>query len=994
MKKIILFLIFSFAAFQLSAQQVDVTLHIVDGNGKPLKEVRVNMPGFQAPILSDESGVVKFAAAKGSEVTVSKSNEYLRTIKVSSDNMTVALDENSRIYNIGYNQFVTKELSSASIDGIGYDEIKNSTQTQVLNALYGMIPGLEIYQNGSGAYPDDTYPSINVRGRGSYSGNSVLVLVDGIPRDASYIDVDEVESVSVLKDAASLALYGIRGADGAILVTTKRGGDHRFNISSGYSFGVQTPFRVPEMASPTEYANALNEARSNDGLSPYFSSSDVASIANNSSTVIPTVDWRKMILRNIGFNNDAHLSLDGSTRMAKYFVYADYRSNRGFFKNTGILDGLSTQNAYDALKLRTNLDIVITPTTDVLVNLAARIQQKSGPISGLNLKSMYTTPTVGFPVKYDEIWCRSTLFSNPVQDILGSGTKVDFARRLSADMTIRQSLESLVKGLKAEARIAYDNSADINDDKTFDYTYYNFAPIYDTAGNLSDYSLSQFGNDTGMSFSSYLSTQFMHMSVWGKLGWERNFGEHHINAAFVFNRDKRSYTWANNSFIHHDFILGGNYDYAGKYLATLSASYSASSLMPKGDKFRFYPAISLGWIISKEDFMENVSFVDFLKLRGSFGLVGMDSNLSYDMDKQFNGGGLGYIFVSPTVSAGQTEGSLPSTGVEPELDHKADVGLEFALFHGLTGEIDGFYNKRTNLRTKADNTTSEIIGIGQSDAFNGETTNYGAEFSLGWKQNIGDYSYFIKGNVSWARNKITKIDETYQPYSYLYQQGTKIGQFYGLVADGYYQVSDFDASGNLISGLPTNTFASVQPGDVKYKDLNGDNKIDNYDYTYQLKTNLPELYYGLQLGLNWKGLGFNAWFQGVSQYTIQTTLASVYQPLYGGNKNISKHYLDSYWTASNPQGRYPRLTTLDNSNNYLSSDLWTEDGGFLKLRELDIYYTLPQKITERWKLGEVKVSLRGNNLFSADNVGIFDPEAVNYNYPTARTYSIGLNVTF
>jgi hypothetical protein len=214
------------------------------------------------------------------------------------------------------------------------------------------------------------------------------------------------------------------------------------------------------------------------------------------------------------------------------------------------------------------------------------------------------------------------------------------------------------------------------------------------------------------------------------------------------------------------------------------------------------------------------------------------------------------------------------------------------------------------------------------------------------------------------------------------------------VADGYYQVSDFDASGNLISGLPTNTFASVQPGDVKYKDLNGDNKIDNYDYTYQLKTNLPELYYGLQLGLNWKGLGFNAWFQGVSQYTIQTTLSSIYQPLYGGNKNISKHYLESYWTSSNTQGRYPRLTTLDNSNNYLSSDLWTEDGGFLKLRELDIYYTLPQKITERWKLGEVKVSLRGNNLFSADNVGIFDPEAVNYNYPTARTYSIGLNVTF
>lgn len=895
---------------------------------------------------------------------------------------------------IGYDGFISRRMSSAAIDGVVYDDIKNSTQTQIMNALYGMIPGLAVYQNGSGARPDDTYPSINVRGRGSYSGNQVLVLVDGVPRNASYIDVDEVESVTVLKDAASLAIYGIRGADGAVLITTKRGGKQGFRMSGGYNFGVQTPFRMPEMANPVQYANALNEARANDGLSPYFSSSNIASLRDGSNTFIPTVDWRKEIIKNTGFNNDLHFSMDGSSHLAKFFVYADYRSNRGFFKNTGLIDGQNAQNAYDALKVRSNMNITITPSTEVLVNLAARIQQQTSPVNGTDLTMMYAAPTVGFPVKFNDIWAKTAKFENPVQSILGTGTDCTFSRMLSADMTIRQNLGMLLNGLNVEARISYDNSADISDVKRFSNRYYVFSPIYGSDGSIDDYSLDQYGNDTEMNYSSSLSYQFMHMTVWGKIGYERYFGNHHLNAAAIFNREKRTLTGANNSWVHHDYILTGNYDYSGKYLASVSASYSGSSLMPSGDKFRLYPALSLGWVISKEGFMKNADFVDFLKLRGSFGLVGMDANLDYDMDIQFNGSGLGYIFVSPTMLSGATEGPLPSTGVEPELDMKSDVGVEFEIFHGLSGEVDGFYNKRTNLRTSAVSTLSEVIGIGASDTFNGETKNYGVELSLGWKKQVANLSYYVKGNISYAHNEITKIDEIYHPYPYLTRQGNSIGQFYGLVADGFYQESDFDASGNLLPGIPTSTFASVQPGDVKYKDLSGDGKIDNYDYTWQLKSNLPEIYYGFQLGLDWKGLGFNAWFQGTDRYTITTALSSIYQPLYNGDKNISKHYLENYWTSTNTSARYPRLTTLDNKNNYLSSSLWTEDGRFLKLREIELYYNLPSSVIDKWKLRNVKIFMRGNNLFSIDDVKILDPEAVSFAYPTARTYSIGVNVNF
>lgn len=896
---------------------------------------------------------------------------------------------------IGYDRYVTKDMTSSALDGVTSKDFKHSSQKQILNSLYGLIPGLELFQSGSGARPDDTFPGITVRGVGSYRGTHVLVLVDGIPREASYIDVNEVESVTVLKDAAALAIYGIRGADGAVLVTTRRGGNHSFNISAGYSMGFQQFSRVTEMASPVEYANALNEARANDGLPPFFSGSDVASLINGTNKILPTVEWRNLILRDFGFDNDAHISVDASSKLAKFFVYADYHGNRGLFNNTRLLDDLDCQNSYDGLKIRSNLDIAITPTTTVLVNLAGRIQQQSGPYGGTSLKAMYTAPAVGFPVKHDDVWARSNLIENPVMSILGSGTNTVFSRMLSADFTLRQDLGSLIKGLKLEARLAYDNSADITDRKTFGSEYYIFSPLYDDSGNLFDYSLNKYGNATEMSFSSYLSYQFMQMSVWGKLAWDRKLGDNqHVNAAFVFNRDKRTNTGANTSFIHHDYILTADYDFGRRYLAGVTVNCSGSSYMPEGDKFRIYPALSLGWVVSNEAFLKDVRAIDFLKVRGSFGLVGMDRNLNYDMDIQFNGGGNSYMFVTPNYAGGMTEGALPSTGIEPELDTKANAGIEFQLFNGLSGEVDLFRNSRNNLRTPADNTISEVIGIGLGDAFNGKTVNQGVEFSLGWQQTVGNICYQLKGTATYAKNKVVEYDESYKPESYLYFQGNSIGRFYGLVSDGCYQESDFDASGNLLPAVTSSTFAAVQPGDVKYKDLNGDGTIDNYDYTYQLKSSIPELYYGLQLGLDWKGLGFNLKFQGVSGRTVPTTLPSIYQPLYGGDKNISRHYLGNYWTKGNTQARYPRLTTLDNKNNYLASDLWTEDGSFFKLREVEIYYNLPEKLVGPMAFEEMRVFARGNNVFSFDSIGILDPEAVNFNYPFVRTWSLGLNVTF
>lgn len=904
-----------------------------------------------------------------------------------------AQEKDSLRVDLGFGRVLSS--SAAAVSTLDGDALYGSTQTQALNALYGMIPGLQVFQNGSGFWPDDNTPVLHVRGNGSYSGSHVLVLVDGIPRDASDIDVNEVASVSVLKDAAALAMYGVRGADGAVLITTRRGGDQPFRLRAGYRFGLQTPTGVPAMASPVEFAQALNEARAADGLTPAYSASDIASVADGTNTLIPTADWQALMLRRIGFAHDAHLSIDGSTKATRYYVYADYRSNRGFLRNTRLTPDLNTQAEYYSLKLRSNLDIDITRYTKLIIGLSARLQQEQGPQSGLDLTKMYAAPTLGIPVQYKGSWTRTTLYDNPVGAILGTGNNIRFGRSLSGDVAIRQSFGMWVPGLGAEVRIAYDNAATISDRKSFEYTWLALTPRYDASGNISDYALSQFGNDTEIAFATWLNSQYMRLTGWARIFWDGSFSGHNIHTALIASRDARKLSGAGNSFKHHDFIFALDYDYQGRYLLNVTLSESASSLLATGDKYRFYPAASLGWVLTREPFMQGIHGIDLLKIRASAGLTGMDANLEYDMDKQFNGAGQSYIFMLPNGLNGSREGDLPSVGIRPETEFKANVGLDFAFPFGLSGSVDGFLNRRSGLRTEAANAVSGVLGIGLSDTFTGAVSGRGVEVALRWQRRFGDWTADLGGNLSFVRTRIDYIEEEYRPDAYQYQQGGSLNRIFALESDGFYQASDFNADGTLRSGLPVATFATgLKPGDVKYKDLNNDGRIDNYDYTWLSTPTVPELYYGFQIGLSWRNIGLQAWFQGTGDWLAVTDLAHIYQPLYGGDKNVSQYYLQNRWTPETPAARYPRLTTLENSNNFRDSDIWTANGRYLKLREVQLWYDLPQAWLRTLHLRQTRVFLRGDNLFSLDGVRIFDPEYISLGYPRARTFSVGVNLQF
>lgn len=895
---------------------------------------------------------------------------------------------------LGYGASVAPDETSAAVSFLDGARIEGSTQRQVLNTLYGLLPGLQVYQNGSGYLPADITPVLTVRGKGSYSGNNVLVLVDGIVRDASEVETSEVAGVTVLKDAVSLARYGIRGADGAVLITTRRGGKEPFRLKASLRTGLQTPVGVPRMAGPVAFAGALNEARSLDGLAPYYSASDISSIAAGTNTIIPTTDWQGLMLKKLGTTGDISLSIDGSTKSTRYYIYADYSSNRGFLRNTRLTEDINTQSEFYSLKLRSNLDIDITPTTELAIGLSGRLQQLQGPQGEMDLTAMYAAPTVGIPLRYDNMWVRTNLYDNPVGSILGTGSRADFGRSLSGDITLRQSFDMLLKGLKAEVRVAYDNSAIICDRKSFTYSYLQVSPLYDGAGNLTDYSLAQYGNDTEIAFATWLSSQYMRFTAWAKIGWDRTFGRHSISTALVAQRDGYKLTGAGNSFKHYDFIYSLDYSFAGRYLFSLTLDESASSLLTQGDKFRFYPAASVGWVVSREPFLQGASWLEFLKLRASAGLVGMDANLVYDMDKQFNGAGKDYVFVLGTTQHGAREGDLPSVGVRPETDLKMNVGMDFRFPFGIYGQADLFRNRRTGLRTVAGNAVSGVLGIGLSDAFTGGVTNSGAELALGWKHSFGAVEVDLGATASFVRSRIDHIEEEYSPAAYQYQKGGSTDRYFALVGDGFYSASDFDGTGALKAGIPVSTFGNVVPGDIKYKDLNEDGRIDNYDYTWLPVPTLPELYYGFRIGLSWKGLGFDAIFQGIGDRTVVTNLASIYQPLYGGDKNVSEHYLAGRWTPDAVSPRYPRLTTLENNNNFRDSDVWTENGKYLKLRELELFYDLPSRWIDSIRLQKARIFVRANNLFSIDSVGIFDPEYIELGYPRAKSFLLGLSVQF
>ncbi|MDR1738695.1 MAG: SusC/RagA family TonB-linked outer membrane protein, partial [Candidatus Symbiothrix sp.] len=861
-------------------------------------------------------------------------------------------------------------------------------------------PGLTVLQNGGSEW--DNGPTMYIRGLGGLSGNeNVLVLVDGFERPLSSINKDDVENIQVLKDAAATTIYGLRGTNGVILVNTKKGIYEKTEIAVSYDHAFASPVGLPNFVDAYTYASGMNEARRLDGAAPEYNEYAMERFRTGDSPYLyPNVDWMNEIYRQNGATNQYNVSIRGGGSKARYYGSMNLISNSGFMKQESVFSDNNTQMLYSKMNTRINLDIDITPLTDFIVRMNGILAEQNVPGSGYSFVSdLYSLPSAAFPIKTESgAWGSSDIWtSNPVARSAASGNTIYHSRSLSSDAELRQRLDPFVEGLSFGARVGYDNYAQLNDATTRTYAYEIQNITYGADGLPSLIGKTTGGKDEANSFSHGLSTQWRRFAFEAAAYYHRVWEKSKLDANLVYSLENYTGTGQNNITNRMHYGLSAHYGYLNRYFIDGAFAISGSNQLPPDDKYGYFPAVSAAWLASEEDFLKANSFVNFLKLRASWGITGRDYRPEANMYRQTFGSGTGYPFTSTeTNTSGMKENRYPSYGMTYEKAYKSNVGMDVLMFKNLDLTVDAFLENRRDILVLSSGTLSSLIGQSLPYANVGAVDNKGVELGLTYSDRIGDFTYQVSGNFAYTRSKVIESGEEFKPDEYSREKGRPVSQIFGYEASGYYTADDFDADGILLSTLPANAlYKDLAPGDVKLVDKNGDNVINEYDRTYiGYNSVCPEIYYSASISLEYKGIGIDALLQGATNYTAQLTLTGLYRPL-TGNTTMSQYYYDNRWTPETPNARFPRLTLLDNANNTAMSTVWITDRSFAKLRHCEVYY----RFTNDWLFGalgikDVKLYVRGLDLLTFSNITETDPELLSSGYPLAKSINLGCKITF
>lgn len=752
------------------------------------------------------------------------------------------------------------------------------------------------------------------------------------------------------------------------------------------------------MADAYTYAMAQNEALHYDGLPLQYTAKQLENFKQGTNpNFYPNTDWVKEGMRDFSQNNQFNIMVRGGGQRVRYMALLDYKNEFGLLNEdyTHYSDRYNSQIRNYELDLRINLDVDVTPATKVKFSLYGIIAEDKRPNTGIDaiFQNLYNVPSAAFPIKTaNGNWGSNSVFKmNPIAAIADVGYVQENRRLLEGDMRLTQDLSMFVKGLNAEVAVAYDNSATYQDigSKTYLYEIFNQTvaglPTTKTEGS----------NSTLQVSSSKLSDQFIRASVEAKLNYDRTFNKHQVAASVVYRQEMEEPLGVNGAYYRQNVMGFAGYNYDNRYMLDVVANYYGTSVLLEGDKFRFYPAVSAGWNIANEAFLEDVSQLDMLKLRASWGRSATDG-LDYGLGNYFwisdkTSGKYAFGESLGTLVNGLREQQLPMYRLELETADKYNIGVDLRMWKNFTASAEVFYDRRTNILVD-NNRTSGMLGVTPAKSNIGENETRGLELSMGWNQQLKDFNYYVNANWGLNDSKVIENGQAYQPYDYLYTKGHKIGQLFGLEAIGYFNDEED------IANSPEQTFSVVRPGDVKYKDQNGDKRIDSEDRVAIGKsTSIPDMVYGLNLGFEYKGFGIDMTFNGVSGLTKQLNVSSVHQPLRNGNTNIATWYLKDKvrWTESTKDiANVPRLSTLSNENNYQTSTQWIADGSFFKLRNLNVYYTLPQAWSKKMKMDKCQVYAKALNVFSIDKIDYFNCEDIALGYPDLFSVYVGLNINF
>ena len=902
---------------------------------------------------------------------------------------------------VGANVNFSREQSTSAVSVITSESTNKRSAKNIGNSILGQGSGLISLQN-SGNYAGIN-PTFYIRGMQSLDGNTPLFVVDGIERDIQYISAEEVESVSVLKDAAATALYGYKGANGVVLITTKRGKFNSKEIKVNLDHAINFMAHKPKFVDAQTYAKAMNEAYANDGFeNPRYTQEEVDAFGSGKYPYLyPNVNWVDETFRNHSVTNMLNASFTGGGEKFKYYALLDLQYDNGFVKNPDTHEGYSTNNKYVKGNLRMNMDMILSKNTTMKVNLLGVLAESNAPGSSANLWDMvYSLPSAAFAVKgEDGKWGGNSTWAgtvNPVAQSQDAGYSRNHNRGIYTDLTIRQELPAVLKGLAVQGRIAYDHFSNIyeNYSKTYVYGSPTVADWLDGEPQLGKAFTGGSESDLGASISTNSFSRRFHIDA--SADYQNTFGAHSIYSQLKYDYEFSDKFAINSTLYRQNISWYTHYGLLDRYFLDLALVESGSNRLAPGSKWALSPTVSAAWVLSKENFMKNLNWVDFLKLRASYGIIQTDilpeSGWMYYMQQYQTTGGT-YPFNSGFQSDfGRTYlDAIATSGLTREKAAKFNAGVDATLFGGLDFSFDGFYQRRSNIWVSTAGKYSSELGVDAPYEGDGIVDSWGWEASLDYNKQIGDVKFNIGANIDYYRSQIKEQDEAPKLYPNLVSTGHRVSQLFGYKAIGFFKdQADIDASKPQLLG------STPRPGDIKYEDVNGDGQIDTNDKTaIGYSTVAPEIYYNIHLGVEWKGLGVDAMFQGTGRYTGVLSTKSMYKPLVG-NTTISQYYYDNRWTPETAStAKFPALSSTSNANNYNTNTLWMFDRSFFKLRNIEVYYNFPKAMLAKTKLlNAAKLYVRGVDLFSFDHLDESDPEVFGATNPLNRSIVAGLSVTF
>lgn len=996
----LIIILFLFSAIVSSQNNILIKGKVTDQSGDPVGSVVVSVLNEFTQVSTDNSGEFTINSEKGKTLLFSKKGFIQQKVAVKDASpITIRLvvsDEDIQ-YNVAYGTRSKINLTSA-ISSVTDNDLSKSPVSTLGNAIQGLGSGLTVLHTG-GAEPGWDQPSLFIRGVQTFgSGTSPLIIVDNVERDFSQLNPQEIESFTILKDAAATAMYGMRGANGVILVTTKKGFVGKSEISLTAQYGMQSPTRLPQYLGSQDYVHYRNLALKNDysnlpdaDFNQIFLSDPKNNPENYNGSnpyLYPNTDWYSTFLNATAPQQSYNLSFRGGSELVRYFVLLGVVDQKGLYKFTDVNSGFSTQNEFTRYNFRSNIDVTLSKDLDVGINLGGRVENRHTPGSsaGAIISSLSKNPPTMPVFNQDNSLAGTSFYTNPYGLIAKSGFQDRYARYLQGTVTANLKLSSILKGLSANALFGFDASKLYGRSKNQTFAVFQQNP---------DNTYTQYGQNTSidLNYSGWDSSFGLMMDYMAGFSYDRTFGKSQIIADIKYMQSSLSTDGDNPDYRNQGIFGRATYTYNQRYTAEFGFAYNGSEDFAKGRRFGFFPTISGAWVISNEDFMKNNEKLNFLKLRGSLGKVG-NSNIGvgyrFPFEQKFYGGN-GYYFGTSSTD-GSYEGRIPNPYITWEESLDANIGLDVTLFRKLDMSLDLFSNNRTQIITDPSNVLPSFIGQSLPYVNDGSVLSNGFEFTLKHSNRINKFGYSVEANISLAKNIVTAMSEVAGMNSWEYRTGEPVMQQWGL------QVSSdkFFKDQNDINNWAKSSFGVVQPGDVKYVDQNKDGVIDSQDYIPLGNPSVPEWNFNFSLGCDYDGFYFNVLFSGIANRSIFINN----NVLWGmqNNNNITAFVAQNSWGVSSDP-IFPRLTTLSNPNNYQPSSLWIVNAGYIRIQNVEFGYSLPKKILLKSNINEVRFFINGYNLFSFDGLSKYHlsaevPDAGVSLYPETRVINIGTSLKF